>query len=235
MKAWPYIIASAILFATTKLLCWLFGIRDFTVLVYPLGLFCLLTILYYSVLISTTFKKDSPRRKKAFLFFALYMIVACFLMWYPCHKYHEVVNFFFDTNTFDTSSWESGMEESMYEINYHWSFCLIYFGILTNVFLPCIIKAFLCLVSEMKKRVEITNSQKEIKKQRCIFFLVYTPTLLLMLPYVVALLSWPIILLQIVSMLWRKHKRLFWATQILCGLVLIGLWSWYNIKRPLLQ
>lgn len=235
MKSWVYIITSAILFATTKLLCWFDCTEGFTVLVIPLSIFCLLTIFYFSVLINSTFEKDSPKRKKVFLFLALYLIIACFLMWYPCHKYHEVVNLFCDTTTFDTSSWERGMEDSMYETNYHWSFCLIYAGILTAVFLPCIIKAFLRLVSEMKKRIEVTHSQKEIKKQRCIFFLVYTPTLLLMLPYVIAVFSWPIILLQIISMLWRKHKRLFWATQILCGLVLIGLLSWYYIKRPLLQ
>lgn len=235
MNSWAYIIASAILFATTKLLCWFTCTDGFTVLIIPLSLFCLLTALYFSAFINSTFEKDNPRRKKAFLFLALYLIVACFLMWYPCHKYHEVVHFFFDTTTFETSSWERGMEDSMYEINYHWCFCQLYSGVLTAVFLPCIIKAFLCLVSEMKKRIEATNSQKEIKEQRCTFFLVYTPTLLLMLPFVIAVFSWPIILLQIVSMLWRKHKRLFWATQILCGLVLVGFLSWYYIKMPLLQ
>ena len=233
--SWIYITSSALLFVVAKNLCLWYMMEDFTVLIWPLGFFCLLTAAYFKTLINSTIEEDDPKRKRAYLFLASYLTVACLLMYFPCLKYDWVINLFYDTDTFETATWENGMNDSLYESNYRWSFCLVYSGILTAVFLPCIIRAFICLVTEIKKRIVAANSRKEMKKQRRIFFLVYTPTLLLMMPYVIAIFSCPVILFQMVPVLWRKHEKLFWIVESICGLALVAFWTWYFIKRPLLQ
>ena len=167
--SWIYIISSALLFVVAKNLCLWYMMEDFTVLIWPLGFFCLLTAAYFKTLINSTIEEDDPKRKRAYLFLASYLTVACLLMYFPCLKYDWVINLFYDTDTFETATWENGMNDSIYESNYRWSFCLVYSGILTAVFLPCIIRAFICLVSEMKKRIAAANSRKEMKKQRRIF------------------------------------------------------------------
>lgn len=185
-----YIALIALIFAITKLLRFGMAPEEYPRLVYPLSIFEVLSIVYYSVIINSKFKANKSKKIRYYLFLVFYLVFSFFLFWLLCFKCREMVDLLFSIENYSEYSRADelygGDFQELYDYivyNYYVDrAALVSLILLSIVIIPNLIFAIKCLSSEIKKSSEVLKPDKIEKLKKWYYWLIAI-SIILIIPF----------------------------------------------------